>query len=42
MVRPRGIEPPARSLGNYCSILLSYGRILTAQDILTAKYVFVK
>lgn len=26
MVRPEGLEPPARGLGNRCSILLSYGR----------------
>lgn len=26
MVRPGGLEPPARGLGNRCSILLSYGR----------------
>ena len=26
MVRPRGLEPPARGLGNRCSIRLSYGR----------------
>lgn len=24
-VTPRGFEPPANSLGNYCSIQLSYG-----------------
>lgn len=28
MVRPGGLEPPARGLGNRCSILLSYGRTL--------------
>jgi hypothetical protein len=27
MVRPGGLEPPARGLGNRCSIHLSYGRI---------------
>lgn len=27
LVRPRGFEPPARSLGNCCSIHLSYGRM---------------
>jgi hypothetical protein len=26
MVRPGGLEPPARGLGNRCSVLLSYGR----------------
>ena len=27
MVRPGGFEPPARGLGNPCSIHLSYGRM---------------
>ena len=27
MVRPNGFEPSARSLGNCCSIHLSYGRV---------------
>ena len=25
MASPRGLEPPAHSLGNCCSILMSYG-----------------
>ncbi len=29
MVRPGGLEPPARGLGNRCSIRLSYGRTHT-------------
>ncbi len=28
MVRPKGLEPLAHGLGNRCSILLSYGRII--------------
>lgn len=27
-VLPRGFEPPAKSLGNFCSIHLSYGSLL--------------
>lgn len=28
MVRPKGLEPLAHGLGNRCSILLSYGRMI--------------
>ncbi len=31
MVRPKGFEPLALGLGNRCSILLSYGRIIMAR-----------
>ncbi len=31
MARPEGLEPPTRGLGNRCSILLSYGRIIMAE-----------
>lgn len=34
MVFPRGFEPPAHSLGNCCSILLSYGNKLFTLTIL--------
>ena len=27
MASPRGLEPPAHSLGNCCSILMSYGDV---------------
>ena len=39
MVRPRGLEPLARGLGNHCSILLSYGRRYLFNYI--AKYKFI-
>lgn len=31
MVRPKGLEPLAHGLGNRCSILLSYGRMIIPQ-----------
>lgn len=34
MVYPRGVEPPARGLGNHCSILLSYEYTLLYLNIL--------
>jgi hypothetical protein len=40
MVRPDGLEPPTRGLGNRCSILLSYGRASLIKIIMAERVGF--